>query len=372
MATKTARVLKQNESSNSSSAMAKLLASKDVKLQSLNKRDIVKGKITKLTRQEILVDLGSKAAAVVMEKDRKMMRTLLETLKVGDEVSVQILSPESDSGYPVVSLRRFMEDKAWDKLGKVQSDRGALKVEILELTKGGYVVQMDNGIQGFLPQSHIMRTGDQAQVGDVITVYVQDLKRQDSKIIFSQKQTLSPEEFKAVTQQYKKDQKVTATIENVTPFGVFVSLPYVKKEGEQPVMVDGLVHISEASWEKVEDMASGYSVGGKLEAVVIGFDTDSKRVDLSVKRMSDDPFAKIVEKYTVDKKVEGKVVKSVDGNLQVLLEDNIEGVVRKEKVPPNKVFNTGDTITLTVVSVDSRRRKVELSPVLLAKPLGYR
>lgn len=373
MATKTARLLKQNESSNANSAMAKLLAAKDAKLPTFSKRDIVKGKITKLTRQEILVDLDSKAEALVLEKDRRILRTLLESLKVGDEVTVSILSPESENGYPVVSLRRFVEDKSWDNLAKIQSQREMVTVEVLEITKGGYVVRMESGVQGFLPQSHIVRTGSgESNPGDKLSVYVQDLKRQDSKVIFSQKQSLSLDEFKAVMQQYKKEQKVKVTVENVTSFGVFVSLPFVRKGADEESKIDGLIHISEVSWQKTEDISGDFKVGQELEAVVIGFDTEAKRVDLSLKRLSADPFTETAKRYPVDKKVEGKVVKVVDGNLQIELEEGVEGVVRKEKVPPNKTFNTGDTISLVVTSLDARRRKIELSPVLLAKPIGYR
>lgn len=373
MATKTARLLSKTQKTQANSAMARLLASKEAKVQSFSKRDIVTGKITKLTRQEILVDLGSKAEALVLEKDSKILRTLLESLKVGDEVSVSIISAESENGYPVVSLRRFVEDRAWENLEKVRSSREKVDVEILEVTKGGLVVRMDNGIQGFLPQSHIMRSqGQDANPGDTIAVFVQDLKRQDSKIIFSQKQSLSPEEFRIVISKYKKDQKIEAQIENVTPFGIFVSLPFTTKEGKE-ASVDGLVHISEVSWEKVEDISGDFKPSDNIEALVIGFDTEAKRVDLSLKRLSADPFSKIAEKYTVDKKVSGKVLKVIDGNLQIELEDKeVDAVVRKEKVPPGKTYTAGDVIELTVTSVDARRRKIELSPVLLAKPIGYR
>lgn len=373
MATKTARLLKQHETSNTNSLMAKLLAKKETQVQSFKKGDIVKGTVTKLTKQEILVDLNGKADALVLERDKRILHTLLTTLKVGDEVSVSVLSPESDNGHPVVSLRRFVDDKVWDKLGKIQSDRKLVNVEITDITKGGYVVQMESGASGFLPQSHVMHSQNQdVAQGSTIQVYVQDLKRQDGKIIFSQKQSLTPEEFKAVMAQYKKDQKVTASVENITPFGLFVSLPYTKKGEKEEFTVDGLIHISEVSWEKVDNITDQHSVGDSVEAVIIGFDTDSKRVDLSFKRMSEDPFVQTLKKYPVDAKVEATVLKTVDGNVHVQLEEGVEGVIRKEKVPANKTYNTGDSVNLVVSNIDERRRKIELTPVLLEKPLMYR
>lgn len=373
MPTKTAKLLKQHESSNTQSAMAKLLAKKDATVQSFKKGDIVKGIVTKLTKQEILVDLNGKADALVLERDKRILHTLLTTLKVGDEVSVSILSPESDNGHPVVSLRRFVDDKVWDKLAKVQADRKMLDVQITDVTKGGYVVSTEGGVSGFLPQSHVMHSQNQdVKEGSTIQVYVQDLKRTEGKIIFSQKQSLTPEEFKSVMATYKKEQKVTTSVENITPFGLFVSLPFTKKGEKGELSVDGLIHISEVSWEKVESIASDFSVGDTIEAVVIGFDTDSKRVDLSLKRMSDDPFTEVLKKYPLDTKVEGTVLKTVDGNVQVEFGDGVEGVVRKEKVPANKTYNTGDKVNLVVSHIDERRRKIELTPVLLEKPLMYR
>jgi len=353
--------------------MAKLLVSKNAMVNPIRKGDIIKGTITKLTRAEILVDVGGKAEAVVLERDKRILQTLMDTLHVGDEVSVSVLSPESDNGHPIVSLRRFIDDKVWDNLATLQKKRELTPVQIVDMTKGGYVVQMERSVSGFLPQSHVMYSqNNNASVGDTIQVYVQDLKRQEGKIIFSQKQSLTPEEFKAVMDTYKKDQTVTASIENITPFGLFVSLPFTKKDTGDKQTVDGLIHISEVSWEKVSDISDEHSVGDKIEAVVIGFDTDAKRVDLSVKRMSDDPFTQVAKKYPVDKKINATVLKVIDGNVQVQLEDGVEGVIRKEKVPPNKTYNTGDVVNLVVSHIDGKRRKIELSPVLLEKPLGYR
>lgn len=372
MATKTARLLQQREQTNTDSPMARLLVAKDAKVNSFKKGDKVTGTITKLTRQEILIDLGGKAEALVLERDKRILKTLLESLKEGDEVTVSILSPESDNGNPIVSLRRYVDERVWENLATLQKDRTLIPVTITDMTKGGYVVSMENGTSGFLPQSHILFAQNATvNVGDMINVYVQDLKRQEGKIIFSQKQALSPDEFKLVTEQYPVEKTVTPVVENVTNFGIFVTLPFTGKDNKKQ-SVDGLIHVSEVAWEKTEDLPSDFAVGDSIEAKVIGFDTDSKRVDLSIKRMSKDPFAALSEKYKVDTKVDGKVVKTVDGNVHIDLGEGVEGVIRKEKVPPTKSFNPGDVITLVVSHVDAKRRKIELSPVLLEKPIGYR
>jgi ribosomal protein S1 len=168
----------------------------------------------------------------------------------------------------------------------------------------------------------------------------------------------------------KKGAKVKATVSNVTTFGFFVTLaPDASKPDE---LIDGLVHISELAWTKVDDISTMYKVGDSIDVVVAGFDKDARRIDLSVKRLTEDPFEKLKENYPVDKKVSGKVVRTEDGSVIVDLGDGVEGIIKKEKVPAGTSYEQGKAIDVTVVAHDSRRRRLELTPVLKEKPLMYR
>lgn len=348
--------------------MAELLASHKTTFVTFNKGDIVTGIITKLTPAEILVDVDAKTEAVVLEKDRKILKTLLSTLKVGDSVQVSILDPESDRGNPVVSLRRFIGDLSWKKLSDFKENKKEVEVLVTEATKGGYLVQTDEGLSGFLPNSHILHNlNPQDAVSKKIKVFVLELIRPEHKIIFSQKALLGAEDFGKAIRDFKKEQKIDAIITNLTPFGIFVSIQNSKGE-----TIDGLIHISEISWKKVENVQDLFSSGQKIEAVIIGFDKDAKRVDLSIKRLTADPFEEKSKKFSQDQKVSGKVLKIISTGIILELEDGVEGFIRKEKVPPNVSYSQGEEMNVTVSEVDRKKHRIILVPVLLEKPIGYR
>ena len=152
----------KHQTAKTTGAMAQLLAAHKSSFVSLHKGVSVKGKIIKLTPSEILVDVGAKTSAIVLEKDRNILHTILASFKVGDSVDVNVLSPESDTGQPVVSLRRYLGNIAWNELEKLAASHAKIDVKVSETAKAGYVVTTSFGVSGFLPQSHIAFTGNQA------------------------------------------------------------------------------------------------------------------------------------------------------------------------------------------------------------------
>ncbi len=355
-----------------SSAMARLLAAHNTSVTSLHKGEAVKGKITKLTSGEITVDVNAKSEAIVLEKDKKILHTLLSMLKVGDEVEVTILNPESETGQPVVSLRRYLGNYAWDKLAELQKSQEQVNVTITDITKAGFVVDTHFGITGFLPQSYISYAANQTLTpGTKIKVTLLDLNRKDNKVIFSQKPTISEEEFADLTKSLKPGQKINATVSNITSFGIFVGLQLGSQKGKS-ILLDGVVHISEISWDKVTDLSELFSPRQTIDVVVIGTDREARRVNLSIKRLTEDPFERIVEQFPIDKKVTATVTKVDDAGVHLSLIDNVEGLIRKEKIPPTTTYKEGQEVGVTVSEIDKRHHKIYLSPVLLEKPIGYR
>jgi len=168
-------------------------------------------------------------------------------------------------------------------------------------------------------------------------------------------------------------QTVTVAVTNTTPFGLFVSL-----KANEKTTLDGLIHISEVSWDRVSDMGSEFSSGQQITASIIGFDRNAKRVDLSIKRLSQDPFEEVAKHFAADQKVSGIVSKISSSGVSMQLphpkdKDNvIEGFIRKEKIPPTIVFAVGDTVNATVAQVDKAKHRIMLVPVLLRKTIGYR
>lgn len=370
-----------NTSSSKAKAtsMADLMANYKTSFQTFRKGDLVKGIITKLNKNEILVDVKAKTQAVVLEKDKNMLHSLLETLKVGDEVEVSVLNPESDAGNPVVSLRRFLSNAAWEVVEKAQKDEKQIEVKVTDLTKGGLVVAVDNGLTGFLPNSHM--AGEKLAVGKKVKVRAIEVNRADNKIIFSQKSSISTQDFDDAVKQFKKDETVNVTVMNIVPFGVFVNVvvPGKKNKSGEELTLDGLIHISEVSWDKVTDLSALYTTGQTVETKIIGFDKNTRRVDLSVKQLSKDPFEKLVENYPLDKKITAVIIKIDDNGAYLALdglatdvEQSIEGLIRKDKIPPTVNYEKGQSVTVTVSEIDKRRRRIYFVPVLLDKPLMYR
>jgi small subunit ribosomal protein S1 len=349
--------------------MAKLMAKHAGKTKALKKGESIEGKLTKVSKQEILMDVHGKSEALVIEREKNILNSMLSSLKVGDTVTATIISPESETGQPIVSIRRFMEERNWKKFGELQKGNKSIEVTVTDVTKGGLVVQTQEGLHGFLPQSH-MAPGLSAQPGAKISVYLLELNRPDNKLIVTQKETLTDEDFKTLTKDLKTGQKIDSNVVSITPFGLFISLP--TSGNEKVKQLDGLIHISEVSWDKVDDLQALFTVGQEVSAQIIGIDVKSKRVDLSIKRLTEDPFAKISEMYPVDSRAKGIVTKLEDGNVYVTIDGTIEGIIRKEKVPMNTNYEVGQPINVTIAEIDTRRHRILLAPVLLEKPIGYR
>lgn len=355
--------------------MAQLLANQKTSFVSTKKGNILKGKIIKLTPSEILIDINTKANAVVLEKEKHLLRQMLAFLKVGDEVNVTILNPESDFGYPVVSLRRFLDNLIWQKLESLKKEKTTITVSVTDHINGGYIVVTKNGISGFLPNSQVSFSENlQDLTNQKIEASVLELNKETHRIIFSQKTVLGTEEFEKAMKTFKKGQKINSIVSNITPFGVFVSIPIdAEKTGQgQKKYVDGLVHISEISWDKVSNLEEMFKQGDQLEVIIIDFDSQTKRVNLSLKRKTIDPFEEIAKKYSVDKKVTAKVLKIISSGVILEIEEGIEAFLRKEKIPPTVVYKEGDEIKATIIEVDAKKHRISVVPVLLEKPIGYK
>jgi len=353
-------------SKGKATTMADLMKSVSTPFVSPKKGEILGGIITKLTSAEILVDIGAKTEAVVLEKDNKILKSLLTTLKTGDKVTVSVLNPESDLGNPVVSLRRFNEDRVWEKLNALLKSKEQLDVTIDEVTKGGFLVSTKDGISGFLPNSQASFLNVQENLlAKSIKASVIELNRLAKKVIFSQKTAMGGQEFDKATQNIKRGQKIECVISNITPFGIFT---LIESDGHS---IEGFIHISEISWEKLAAVPQNYKQGDKIEGEILSIDRGSKRVTLSVKRLTQNPYEEKLKEYIPDKKVTGTVVKVLSNGVTVDLGEGIEGFIKKEKIPPTLKFSESASIEAIVLEVDKKQRVV-LAPVLKEKPIGYR
>jgi small subunit ribosomal protein S1 len=352
--------------------MAELMARHKTTLTTFKKGDVVSGILTKLSSSEITVDIDGKTEAIVLEHDRTNRQAIMSALKVGDRVQVSVLSVESESGQPVVSLRGFMDELAWKKLAEMRDSRQTYPLSVTQAVKGGLIVATPVGIEAFLPQSHVSAgVAPQSLVGTVQQLYVTEVNRQTRKCIVSHKPTLTSEEFRALTKSLKVGDVMPVMIAHISPAGMVASLTLTTKDKE-PVSVDGFIHANEASWETV-DITSVFHIGETHHAKVTRIDGLGKRIELSLRQTTQDPYQKVLEGFIPEQTLSVTIGEASDEGIMVDLHTKgVEGMIRSEKIPAGSTYTTGEKLSVSVTDVDMKRRRVYVAPILAAKPLFYR
>ena len=250
----------------------------------------------------------------------------------------------------------------------MQKEKIQVDAMVDETTKGGFLLSTSDGISGFLPNSQAIFTSNpQGLVGSTIKVSVIEINKALKKIIFSQKAMQSGEAFEKAVKSLKTGQKISTTISNVAPFGIFTLINLA-----DDVKAEGFIHISEVSWEKLATIPDIFKQGEEIDVMVIGFDKEAKRVNLSVKKLTENPFEEKLKSYAVDQKVTGTVAKVLSTGVLVSLGEGIEGFIKRDKIPPTVNYKEGSSVEATVVEVDARKQRLSLVPVLTEKPLMYR
>ena len=358
-------------SSKKPSTMEELLAQTGYTLKGLKKGQKVKGVVTDVTKKMILIDIGAKTEGVVIDKEYELAREMLENLQVGDEVDAYVGSPENERGQILLSLRQAVMDKKWQLFEQLIKTGEVISVKGLEVNKGGIIVKA-KGVRGFVPSSQFGR----AYLGKLETlqnesfdVKVIEVDRLKNRLIFSEK---AVSEQAAIAQQAKalKHVKVGDVLEGVVsgimPFGVFVRAS-IKK-----LFLEGLVHISEISWEKVDNPGLYFKAGDKVKVKVIGVEEKSARLNLSVKQLTPDPWQKIAQTYPEGTKVKGEITRIASFGAFVNLAPGVDGLIHISKIPADKAFKVGQKIDCFVESVNVDERRMSLSIALIAKPVGYK
>lgn len=357
------KVKSQNsKASGRATTMAELMKKHGDYIKPLKKGDKVKGKVIQLT-PEILLDIGYKSHALVIEYDKQKLDNLLSILKLGDEVTASVISPEAEEGFPVVSLRRMLDDKVYGRMEDLFKGQKSFQITVLDTTRGGYFVTTDDGIKGFLPNSQLI--GDSIRQNEKIDVQMIEFDREKKRVIFSQKATKYQTDTETLKKLIKPNEKIKATVTTVTPYGIYVEFEKDKN------LVEGFIHISEVSSERVEGLMDKFKTGDKVEANVVEIDSSNNRVNLSLKAYAAGEFEIAKAKYPLEKNVKGKVGKSSNRGVEVDLGD-IKGFIQSTKIPSGTTLEEGSEIEGEVIGYDDRGKKVLLSPVLKTKFIGYR
>jgi len=342
--------------------MDELLAAHDVK--PLEAGDVVEGVVASVKKHEVWIDLGARGSGVVLRREIAHGQPLEE----GQTITVSVVDPEMEEGYALLSMRRAAKDRGWDELQRIFDAQEIIEVSPYDANRGGLLVEME-GIRGFLPVSqlaagHYPRVSGadkeeilqklHALVNKPIRVRVLDVSRKDNKLIFSEKEAVK-DDMQARFAELKVGDEVEGVVTGVIDFGAFVNV-----DG-----IEGLIHISEISWERVEDPRKYVKVGETVTAKIIAIDKD--RLSLSLKQMQEDPWLNEVKAFKKGDIVEGKITRITPFGAFVQLSPAVEALVHvsemsdEETVDPEKIFQLNEKKQFKVLDIDTDARKIALS-----------
>ncbi len=355
--------------------MADLLSKHDAEQQKISRNQEVEGEIIAILDSEIILDLHGKAEGTLPKRD--LPSDQAKSLKVGDKLMAFVLLTENESGQVLLTSNRNPKigsaGTKFRKFEEAMKANQALVGRALEVNKGGLIVEV-NGLRGFLPSSQVAlsQASDLDQmVGKDVTVSVIEVDAAQNRLILTQRLNLS-DQVKASLTKLKVGETVEGTIAAVLAFGVFVSIPLHEGEGA----IEGLVHVSEVSWEKVEDPNTLFKVGQKVSAKVISIDHETGRVNLSIRQLSKDPFEELASKYQADDVVKATVTKINANGVFMSLgegESKVEGVIYTAKLDPSITYQVDQTVTVLVDTVEVNKRRVSLAPLITStKGLIYK
>lgn len=356
--------------------MADLLASTGYEIHGLKRDQQIEGIVTAITSRTLFISVGAKSDGIVTDREFEAARDYIKALKVGDKISAKVLYAENDAGQVVLSLKGEAQSSAWEKILKSKEKGDEISVQIKETLRGGFLANV-LGVVGFLPISQLGEalTKKQADLTDkTIKVRVIEVDEAQNRVILSEKAVSEKdklEKIKGLIGKVKEGEVYDSEITGTMPFGAFAKI-MVKGEGLALSEVEGLIHISEISWEKTDNVESLYRVGDKVKIKVIGKDESQSRLSFSIKQLIEDPFNKLVDKYKVDLHVIGKVSRLVASGAFLELEPGLEGFIHISKIPVEKQIKVGDSLSCMVETIEPEKRRISLGLVLTAKPVGYK
>ncbi len=326
--------------------------------------EVITGHVLSVRKHEVLIDLGARGVGFVPRREVGFNREL----NVGDEVTASVVDTELDNGYSLLSLRKAAKDRGWEEVSAKMDAGDIIEISPYDANRGGMLVEYE-GVRGFLPVSqlsaeHYPRVGGadkdeilsrlNALIGQALKVRILDCDRKTNKLIFSEKEAVKDglaERF----EKLKVGDTVSGVVTGVVDFGVFVNV-----DG-----IEGLIHISEISWERVNNPSDYVKVGQSVDAKIISIDKD--RLSLSMKQLTKDPWLDEVDQFKPGDNVDGTVTRITPFGAFVQISPAVEALVHVselgagEGVDPEKVFTLNERKSFTVLDVDKENRKISLS-----------
>ena len=332
-------------------------------LRSMDEGQLIEGVVVKIDPDEVLLDIGWKSEGVIPARELSIKLDVdpNEVVQVGDVVEALVMNKEDDQGRLVLSKKRAQYERAWGTIERIYNEDKTVQGTVIEVVKGGLI--LDIGLRGFLPASlvEMRRVRDlQPYVGEQLECKIIELDKNRNNVVLSRRKFLeeTQSEFRnEFLTSLQKGEIRHGLVSSIVNFGAFVDLGGV----------DGLVHVSELSWQHIDHPSEVVEVGDQVEVEVLDVDLDRERVSLSLKSTQEDPWQKFAREHEVGEVVDGEVTKLVPFGAFVKVADGIEGLVHISELAdrhvevPEAVVNVGDKIDVKVIDIDTVRRRISLS-----------
>ncbi|OGK37556.1 hypothetical protein A3F03_01315 [Candidatus Roizmanbacteria bacterium RIFCSPHIGHO2_12_FULL_41_11] len=359
------KTTKKAINSQSTHPMEALLKSK--KLATVKKGQEVEAKILTLSKKGILFDIGAKAHAVLGEREVKEISTYLPYLTLGEVVPVRIVAEESKEGFPVVSMQKFFDRGKWNILIDKKEKEEQIEVVCGEYGKGGVFIDF-MGIRGVIPKIQLAAEHIDSPTklyNQKIKVKVLEVDEAKNRLVVSQKAAvlnISQKELKERFNKIKVNKEYKAKVLGVSEFGIFCEVDDV----------EGLVHISEISWEKVTDASTFVRPNEAIKVLVVEKNEADLKLNLSIKRLLHDPWQEVEKKYPKDKEIDGEIVRKERYGFFVRLEPGVEGLIHVSKLTGEEKLEIGQKVKVFLERVNQNDRRMSLILPQKAKPVTYR
>jgi small subunit ribosomal protein S1 len=330
---------------------------------SFDEGDVVKGKIVRIDKDEVLVDIGYKSEGVIPSNELSIRKSVDpgDEVELGEEIDALVLTKEDAEGRLVLSKKRARFEKAWRRIEAAAESGEPVEGSVIEVVKGGLI--LDLGVRGFLPASlvDIRRVHNLDEfLGQTLECKVIELNRSRNNVVLSRRAVLE-EERKEVREQIlgrlEPGQVVEGKISNIVDFGAFVDL-----DG-----IDGLIHISELSWSHVNHPSEVVSIGDTVRIKVLDIDRDRQRISLGLKQTQEDPWQRVISTHRSGDVLEGTVTKVVAFGAFVEILPGVEGLVHISELAdhhvesPSEVVEPNSTLNVKILEIDEERRRLSLS-----------
>jgi small subunit ribosomal protein S1 len=338
-----------------------LLAQYENSFKNLQEGQIIRGRVLTITPSEVIVDIGYKSEGIIPLSEFTDFSGQV-TIKQGDPVDVLLERTEDQNGYVVLSKDKAEKMKVWDEVEKSYRSGSTVRGRVIDRIKGGLAV--DIGVKAFLPGSLVdvkPVKNLEALRGKDLDFKVISVDKKRGNIVLSRKAVVEVEQEarkKETLQLLEEGRVLRGTVKNLTDYGAFVDLGGL----------DGLLHVTDMSWGRVNHPSDLVKVGDEIDVVVLKFDRDTERVSLGTKQLTEDPWAHVPEKYPAGSRVTGRITNVTDYGAFVELEDGVEGLVHVSEMSwskkiknPSKVVSPGDTVEAVVSDVNPEARRISLS-----------